>query len=370
MTLSAGWMMPEMNCALKLASNSASFSSSNFIGGLLLAAEDLHDVAPGVHLLDVAVERAGALPLRRELLLRALRDEDRDDHRERHGEQRDRGEQPVDPEHHREHADDGEQRRDDLREALLERVGDVVDVVGHAREDVAARVAVEVAQRQPRELLVDLVAQAVDDALRHADGEVLLQPLEDGAEQVDEARAGAGVRAMTAKSGPSPGVSVIEESILACCSAPGCPLASSFATASACVSPGAICALITPWNSTFVTCAEDLRAGDVEATLKIASRMMNAMVNAWGLSRLSRPLARALEVLRLGDRSAARPVPAAGAEPAAASGGLLGCLEAVSLCSLTRPPPGSAASRRSRGRSRSSPSAPRGCPCRRSSRSP
>ena len=44
------------------------------LGGLLLAAEHLHDVAAGVHLLDVAVERAGALPLRGELLLRALRD--------------------------------------------------------------------------------------------------------------------------------------------------------------------------------------------------------------------------------------------------------------------------------------------------------
>ena len=74
MKLIAGWMMPEMNCALKLAWNSSSFSSSNFSDGLLLAAEHLHDVAARVHLLDVAVERAGALPLRRELLLRALRD--------------------------------------------------------------------------------------------------------------------------------------------------------------------------------------------------------------------------------------------------------------------------------------------------------
>ena len=95
------------------------------------------------------------------------------------------GEQRADREHHDEHADDGEHRRDDLREALLQRVGDVVDVVGHAREDVAARVVVEVAQRQPRELLVDLVAQVVDDALRDADREVLLQPAEERAQQVD-----------------------------------------------------------------------------------------------------------------------------------------------------------------------------------------
>ena len=95
-------------------------------------------------------------------------------------------EQRADREHHDQHADDGEHGGDDLREALLQRLRDVVDVVGHARQDVAARVAVEVLERQPRELLVDLPAHAVDDLLRDAGHEVLLQPAEERAQQVDE----------------------------------------------------------------------------------------------------------------------------------------------------------------------------------------
>ena len=50
---------------------------------LLLAAERLDDAVPGVHLLDVPVERAGLHPLGRELLRRALGDEHRDRDRQR-----------------------------------------------------------------------------------------------------------------------------------------------------------------------------------------------------------------------------------------------------------------------------------------------
>ena len=55
----------------------------------VLAAEDLDHVVAREHLLDVAAEVAGVLPLRRELLLRELGDEEREHERERHGEQRD-----------------------------------------------------------------------------------------------------------------------------------------------------------------------------------------------------------------------------------------------------------------------------------------
>ncbi len=84
--------------------------------GLLLASEHLHDAVSGVHLLDVAVELAGALPLSSELLLRPFADDDGDHDRDRHREQRDRGEQRADPDHHREDADDGEHGGDDLCE--------------------------------------------------------------------------------------------------------------------------------------------------------------------------------------------------------------------------------------------------------------
>ena len=42
---------------------------------------------------------------------------------------------------------------------LLEGLADVVDVVGDAAQQVAPRVRVEVAQRQPAELLVDVLAE-------------------------------------------------------------------------------------------------------------------------------------------------------------------------------------------------------------------
>ena len=79
-------------------------------------------------------------------------------------------------EHHDQHADDGQDRRDELGQALLERLADVVDVVGDAAQDVAARVAVEVLERQAPQLLVDVAAQPVDGPLGDAGHDVGLAP--------------------------------------------------------------------------------------------------------------------------------------------------------------------------------------------------
>ena len=62
-------------------------------------------------------------------------------------------------EHHRQHADHGEQRRQQLAQRLLQGLRDVVDVVGHPAQQLAARLPVEVRQRQPVELVLDLGAQ-------------------------------------------------------------------------------------------------------------------------------------------------------------------------------------------------------------------
>src|SRR5256885_8486368 len=48
---------------------------------------------------------------------------------------------PGDVEHQRQHADDRQQRGDDLAHGLLHRLAEVVDVVGDAGEDLAARLA-------------------------------------------------------------------------------------------------------------------------------------------------------------------------------------------------------------------------------------
>ena len=114
-----------------------------------------------------------------------LGDDGRDDQREGHREEGDEGQQRADGEHHEEHADDGQEGGDELGQALLERLADVVDVVGDAAQQVTPRMAVEVAQRQPAELPVDLLAQPVDGALRDAGHDAGLRPGEDRAQDVD-----------------------------------------------------------------------------------------------------------------------------------------------------------------------------------------
>ncbi len=70
----------------------------------------------------------------------------------------------------------------------MERRRDVVDVVRDSAEQVTVGVAVEVAERQPRELLLDLAPQSVDGALRDAGHDVGLRPREERREDVHEHR--------------------------------------------------------------------------------------------------------------------------------------------------------------------------------------
>ena len=71
MNVIAGWMIPEMNCGPVAGLVEPLVLLVELLDRLALAAERLHDRVPGVHLLDVAVERAGRGPLGDELLLRA-----------------------------------------------------------------------------------------------------------------------------------------------------------------------------------------------------------------------------------------------------------------------------------------------------------
>ena len=125
----------------------------------LAPAEDLHQRVTGMGLLDKRVQRAGLVPLGRELDLRPPRDEERGHDRERN---RDCGhcrEERRDPEHHAHHAADRQHRGEELAQTLLQCRGEVVDVVGDPAQDVTVRMAVEVAQWQPAQLLLDLTAQ-------------------------------------------------------------------------------------------------------------------------------------------------------------------------------------------------------------------
>ena len=143
-----------------------------------VAAEGAHQVEAGVRLLDVPVERTGRAPLLLEQLLRAGADHAGDHAGERDRDQRDERELPRHDEHHDADADDRQHRLDQLREGLLQRRLDVVDVVGHARHQVTALARVEVAERQPVELRLDIGAQSVDHAHHERVQDVPLPPLE------------------------------------------------------------------------------------------------------------------------------------------------------------------------------------------------
>ena len=116
----------------------------------------------GEHLLHLAVDLAGGIPLPDVIRLRLADDEVRGRQQERDHDQRDEQQQRRDRDHHDHGADDREQGEDELAQHLLERLADVVDVVGGAAHHLAAGHAVEVAQRQMVELGLDLLAHAVD----------------------------------------------------------------------------------------------------------------------------------------------------------------------------------------------------------------
>ena len=71
-------------------------------------------------------------------------------HRHRHGRERDDREQRRDREHHDRDADEQQHRREHLAQRLLQALRDVVDVVGDPAQQVAARLLVDVAERQRR----------------------------------------------------------------------------------------------------------------------------------------------------------------------------------------------------------------------------
>ena len=137
---------------------------------LLGVPEDLHQGVAGVHLLDMAVELPGGLPLLDEVRLRALADLGGDDSRGRDGHQGDHGQERGNEEHHDEDADDRQQRRHDLAQGLLEGLGNIVDVVGDTAQYLAQRLAVEIAQRQAGQLGLHLLAQPEDRTL-HGHGQ-------------------------------------------------------------------------------------------------------------------------------------------------------------------------------------------------------
>ena len=104
---------------------------------------------------------------------------------QRDREERDEREQGRDDEHHRHHRHDGQQRGDELAQGLLEALGDVVDVVGDPAQQLASGLVVEVGQRQPVQLVLDVTAQPEDRPVDDPGEQVGLHPAEDRRHEVD-----------------------------------------------------------------------------------------------------------------------------------------------------------------------------------------
>ena len=118
--------------------------------------------------------------------LRPFGDEERHHEREWNRDRRHQCQQGRDPEHHAHDADDGENRRDELAQALLDGRREVVDVIRDPAEHVAVRMAVEVAKWQPTELLLHVAAHSRHDALREPGHREALEVAEGRAQEIDE----------------------------------------------------------------------------------------------------------------------------------------------------------------------------------------
>ena len=96
---------------------------------------------------------------------------------------------PADGQHHHDDADQRQHRRQQLREVLLQRAADAVEIVDRAAHQLAARARVEELERQPIELRLDLLAQRVDGPLRDVGHQVLHQVLKRVADDIQDDQA-------------------------------------------------------------------------------------------------------------------------------------------------------------------------------------
>ncbi len=151
-----------------------------------LVAKRLHLGVAAIRLLDVRVQLPQRGLLRHEQALRAARNRHGDHQRQRHGGHRNQRHQRRNPQHHRQHAHEGDGRGQRLRDGILQRGGDEVHVVDHAREHVALGRAVVKRKRQPVEFALHLLAQRKHGVLRHLRHHVLLRVFENAVGRIHQ----------------------------------------------------------------------------------------------------------------------------------------------------------------------------------------
>ena len=101
------------------------------------------------------------------------------EHGERDRDESDERQQPRDPHHHDDRADQRQHLRKHLRQRLLQALRDVIDVVRHPAQQVAPLRLVHVAERQAVQLLLDLPPQPVHRSLDDAGEQVRHAVLQD-----------------------------------------------------------------------------------------------------------------------------------------------------------------------------------------------
>ena len=144
-----------------------------------------HQGVAGEGLLHAHVQLPGPGPLRGEGLLRARPDHAEHDAHERQDDERHQGQPPGDRQHHGHHPHHGQHGGHRAGQGLLEGVGDIVDVVGEAAEELAALDAVEVGQGQAVDLGLDVGAQPVHRPDHRPVEDEPLEPGQQGRGRVD-----------------------------------------------------------------------------------------------------------------------------------------------------------------------------------------
>ena len=130
--------------------------------------EDLDDLLPLDHLLNIAVHAAERALLALEAHAAARADRLDDQQHQREEGEGDEREYPVEVEHHRDRTHERHHVRKDARKAARDHLGDGVDVVCEAAHQVAGLVGVEIAQRQGLELVKQVLAERGDRLLGDA----------------------------------------------------------------------------------------------------------------------------------------------------------------------------------------------------------
>ena len=105
---------------------------------------------------------------------------------ERHGEQRDQREFPVEVEHENDRADEDGGLRHELDELVDERVLQRLHIVRHIAHDRACLLAIEIGERHALELLEERFADVDDDALPDEGDEIALPVVEYAAKEEDD----------------------------------------------------------------------------------------------------------------------------------------------------------------------------------------